>query len=98
MLYHDEGHSQIVKSEQEENDLGDGWNREPSEKHYDWQFNQPNHFRTRVPIQDPNKAPNRSNEDLGARIAQLERLLMEAGQRRPPGRPPGSVNRPSDGE
>jgi hypothetical protein len=96
MVYHDEGRSQIVQSEQEESDLGSGWNREPNEKHFDWHFNQPNHFRTRVPIQDPNKVPDKpASEDLTARISQLERLLMEAGQRRPPGRPPGSVNRNS---
>lgn len=95
MVYGPDGQSKIVASEQDENGLPGEWSREPDNSHFS-RFSE--HHTTRVPVDGPDQNQNRGQqvdeEALTARI--MQRLADQGLLRRPPGRPPGSANRPSD--
>ena len=88
MIYSDDGRTHVLQSENADRPEGN-WQDQPTDAFLDQQND---HFTTRQPN------PTDPHANLIDRFIQRLREEFPSLDRRPPGRPPGSANRPSDGE
>ncbi len=109
MLFQKGGGYAIVNSEEEEQQMGSGWSRDPNPEHF--QHQSPHHT-TQVPINSPDKLQQTHGQqsngnqqqttlDVDAIVrrateAVMAKLRDEGFLKRGPGRPPGSGRQPDE--